>query len=166
MKILKRCLFILLILFASQAFCQESPLCLVLGFESVQLSDLEDRLLRENLMRELKTAGFRVVKVMEVESLILEGGIDIRKIKPPVMKTVMAGNEPDIVVNGRLFPVQNSVKEKKLKKGKLYCFEALVWFRKGDRFMRMKKKTAFCGSLLSFFSGISAGLAEKIKTAY
>lgn len=43
---------------------------LVLGFSANQLNDVQDRLLREALMRRLVSGGFRIVPVMEVESIL------------------------------------------------------------------------------------------------
>src|SRR4030042_217942 len=55
---------------------------LVLGFETRQLNDVQDRLLRETIMHRFHTNGFRIVPVMEIESLFHEGRKrQIRKLK-------------------------------------------------------------------------------------
>lgn len=53
---------------------------LVLGTESPALSDVQDRVLRESVMRELLAAGMQIVPVMELEREIQIDGLDVRGV--------------------------------------------------------------------------------------
>ena len=51
---------------------------LVLGTDSPVISDVQDRVLRESVMRELLAAGMKIVPVMELEREIQLDGLDVR----------------------------------------------------------------------------------------
>lgn len=51
---------------------------LVLGTKSPVISDVQDRVLRESVMRELLAAGMKIVPVMELERGIQLDGLDVR----------------------------------------------------------------------------------------
>lgn len=52
---------------------------LLLGTETSVFDDIQDRILRENIMRNLRQLKIPVVKVMDLEQLIIEDGLRIRK---------------------------------------------------------------------------------------
>lgn len=54
---------------------------LVLGFQSKQINDLQDRLLREELMRELVKSGNDIVSVMELESAAYDENTPIKNYR-------------------------------------------------------------------------------------
>ena len=53
---------------------------LVLGTESPVLSDVQDRVLRESVMRELLAAGIAIVPVMELEREIQLDAVNVRSV--------------------------------------------------------------------------------------
>lgn len=53
---------------------------LVLGTDSPVISDVQDRVLRESVMRELLAAGMKIVPVMELEREIQLDGLDVRDV--------------------------------------------------------------------------------------
>lgn len=53
---------------------------LVLGTASPVVSDVQDRVLRESVMRELLAAGMTIVPVMELEREIQLDGFDVRDV--------------------------------------------------------------------------------------
>ena len=53
---------------------------LVLGTDSPVISDVQDRVLRESVMRELFAAGMKIVPVMELEREIQLDGLDVRDV--------------------------------------------------------------------------------------
>ena len=59
-------------LFSDGMFAKPRGRMLVLGFRSSQLNDVQDRLLRETVMRRLYTEGYQIVPVMEIESVFSE----------------------------------------------------------------------------------------------
>jgi hypothetical protein len=61
---------------------------LVLGFRSSMLSDLEDRILRETIMRELVERGHEIISVMDLEGFFSEYPKHIRKISEADLGTL------------------------------------------------------------------------------
>jgi hypothetical protein len=55
---------------------------LVLGTDSPLLSDVQDRLLRESLMRGILAAGMKIVPVMDLERSIQLEGFNVRTVSP------------------------------------------------------------------------------------
>lgn len=80
-------LFILVVSLTS-IFPGEEERVLVLGFRSSPLSDLEDRILRETIMRELVERGHEIVSVMELERFFSEYPKHIRKISEEDLGTL------------------------------------------------------------------------------
>lgn len=68
------------ILFPAASFSQTTVKVLVLGTESKEFSDVQDRILRESVMRGILSAGMSIVPVMEIERVIQLEGTDIRKV--------------------------------------------------------------------------------------
>ena len=59
---------------------------LVLGFENSSLSDIQDRLLRETVMRDFDQNGYAIVPVMQLEYAMQESRTNIRKISREQLK--------------------------------------------------------------------------------
>jgi hypothetical protein len=65
-------------------YAQTSPRVLVLGTDSKAMTDIQDRILRETVMRELLSGSVQIVSVMDLERAIQLEGIDIRKVSSSV----------------------------------------------------------------------------------
>lgn len=75
------CIMLFFLVFSpSDIISGEEDRVLVLGFRSSMLSDLEDRILRETIMRELVERGHEIISVMEMEGFFSEYPKHIRKI--------------------------------------------------------------------------------------
>ena len=55
---------------------------LVLGTDSPLLSDVQDRILRESVMRGILAAGMKIVPVMDLEREIQLEGVNVRTVSP------------------------------------------------------------------------------------
>jgi hypothetical protein len=70
-------------------FSKPKERLLVLGFDSRQLNDVQDRLLRETIMRQFLAKGYLIVQVMEIESLFHDSQKrQIRKLKPDDLRSL------------------------------------------------------------------------------
>ena len=68
------------ILFPAYSLPQPEGKVLVLGTESKEITDVQDRILRESVMRGILSSGMSIVSVMDIERTIQLDGIDIRKV--------------------------------------------------------------------------------------
>ncbi len=75
---------------------------LVLGFRSSAINDVQDRLLRESVMRELLKRKYAIVPVMELENVITEDGINLRKISPERARKLAQRFEADYALMGSI----------------------------------------------------------------
>lgn len=103
-KMIDICLIILLFLPIS-ACGKDRPgqgRILVLGFSSKTISELQDRLLRESVMRELSKQEFTIVPVMEIERYFRENNASIRRVKPSQFPQLCNELDAAFSVNGTI----------------------------------------------------------------
>ena len=84
---------------------------LVLGFLSKQINDLEDRLLREEIMREFVKSGNDIVSVMELESAVYGENAPLKNIRYFNEKTAIYLTEKfsaQYAVFGKIFPKEKT----------------------------------------------------------
>jgi hypothetical protein len=93
---------VLTVIFATfPAFSQRSDLrILVLGSARGELSDIEDRILREEVMRQLAKSGRNIVSVMELEKEIQENAFDARQVSASDLKSAAERLNADLIVSG------------------------------------------------------------------
>ena len=85
---------------------------LVLGFQSKLINDLQDRLIREELMRELVKSGYNIVPVMELESAAYDENAplkDFRNIKEPAAVSLANRFNAKYVLFGKIYTKNKSV---------------------------------------------------------
>ena len=134
----------------------------VLGFASRQLNDVQDRLLRETVLRELYGRGYRIVPVMEIESLFAEGrGLRIRKLTRAELKSVCADLAAGFACNGTIAPEDGS-RVDEIIAGKKYVCTLLVYRKDRDAFQNMTVSAVGGKSLYQFCSDMSKSIADAI----
>ncbi len=60
---------------------EEKPVILVLGIESSEISEIQDRIIREEIMRRFYEKQYRITSVMELTGLIEENQINVQALK-------------------------------------------------------------------------------------
>ncbi len=141
---------------------------LVLGFDSPQMTQVQDRMLRESLMRELRKSGYEPVPVMETESLFLEDeSRQIRKIGDGLLKQFCLEAGAGCALTGKMYPKSVRVKkEKGIKKNRVYVFEMRAYVRETEKFLSFRTESAGEKDLYDFFNktaeAIAAGLVKNL----
>lgn len=98
---------------------------LVLGFETSSLSDIQDRLLRETVMRDFDQNGYAIVPVMQLEYAMQESRTNIRKISREQLKNLCLEFGADCAITGIVSP------------GKPKGFPDIILYRKEtDKFIK------------------------------
>jgi hypothetical protein len=82
------------------SLAQTASRILVLGSARGELSEIEDRIMREEVMRQLVKSGQKIVPVMEIEKEILENALDVRKVSDSEMKGLSEKLNADLIVSG------------------------------------------------------------------
>ena len=141
---------------------------LVLGFDSAQITQVQDRMLRETLMRELRKSGYDTVTVMETESLFLENeSRQTRKISDGLLKKFCLEAGAGCAMTGKMHPKNVRIKkETGIKKNGVYVFEMRAYVRETEKFLSFRTETAGEKDLYDFFNksaeAIAAGLAKNL----
>ncbi len=103
---MKRSLYpalVLLAFFPALLFGVNEGPVLVLGFDSPLLDEVQDRFLREAVMKKFIARGFAVVPVMAVERLSLEQGArGIRKVSREMLRELCLRADAEVAVTGTL----------------------------------------------------------------
>lgn len=103
-KIINLCfiIFLLLPVCACGKDATSQGRILVLGFQSRTISELQDRLLRESIMRELRKQDYPIVPVMEIERFFREHNGGIRRIKSSQMQDLCGELNAGYSVSGTI----------------------------------------------------------------
>jgi hypothetical protein len=141
---------------------------LVLGFQSKQMNDLEDRMLREELMRDLVKSGNNIVTVMELESAVYDENALLKNIRYFNEKTAIYLTKKfsaQYTVFGKIFPkakVINSIAAGKIYKCslRLYSVEKKKFIDISFDFTGEKK---FYDFAVNFSKKCAKEISEKIK---
>jgi hypothetical protein len=102
------CIIVLVIPLNSIAGDDPAKLILVLGFKSDYISDLQDRLLREAILRRLVEKGYRIIPVMEMERYFKSGRKNIRNINISELKVLCEELGADYAVTGSMAKIRRS----------------------------------------------------------
>ncbi len=149
-------------LFCAAASAKPGDRVLVLGFESAQLNDLQDRLLRETVMRRLHTEGYRVVPVMEIESAFNEERKGrIRMLLRSEIRAVCDEMNAGFALSGAVRPEDGS-RGGEIVPGKNYVCSMVLYRRDGNRFMEFRVAAAGGKTLYEFYDTLAALIARGI----
>jgi hypothetical protein len=133
---------------------------LVLGFDSAQLNDIQDRLLRETILRGFHDRGCSIVPVMEIESLFYGSRVrQIRKLDRDTVRSICKDFQAGFACYGSIVPEDNR-KDDCIRPGKNYIC-AITFYRKaGDAFYEMKFTSTGRDSLDQFFQSVSESVVS------
>lgn len=134
---------------------------LVLGFDTRLLNDIQDRLLRETIMRELQSAGFSIVPVMEIESLFHEDRKrQIRKLSRDEVRNICGDVRSGIALSGAITSEEKAVEQ--IIKGKNYICALIVFHRGTNRFEEIRITVPGEDNLYLFYSALSKRIVRGI----
>jgi hypothetical protein len=136
---------------------------LVLGFDSRQINDVQDTLLREAVMRHLHTVGYRIVPVMDIESLFHGGRKrQIRKLKREdihgLCKELAAGS----ACCGSIVP-DDGKPDDKIHDGKSYICSLTLYRGDTNAFHDLTFTVTGDANLYRFYEILSKRIAEEIR---
>jgi hypothetical protein len=135
---------------------------LVLGFDSRQLNDIQDRLLRETILREFQDRGFVIVPVMEIESLFYGSQIrQIRRLKRAAVKAICEDLNAGYACYGSIVP-ENGPADSRITQEKNYICAVTLYQKAGERFYEFKFTLAGKESLLEYFRSLAVEVVERI----
>jgi hypothetical protein len=102
------CIIILFIPLNGISKDDPAKIILVLGFKSGYISDLQDRLLREAILRRLVKKGYRIVPVMEMERYFKSSRKNIRNIDVSELKVLCEELGADYAVTGSMARIRRN----------------------------------------------------------
>lgn len=134
---------------------------LVLGFDSTVINDIQDRLLRESVMRELQVSGFPIVPVMEIEALFHgDRKRQIRKLGREEMKGLCEELHAGYACCGSIVP-ENAAAEG-IRKGMDYICTITLFNSEKKSFSDIKIKLAGEDDLYRFYAALSKWIVADI----
>ena len=137
---------------------------LVLGFSTKQMNDIQDRLLRESLMRRLAVRGFRIVPVMEVESLLQgEHRMRVRGLTRGEVKGLGRELNADYACYGTI--ESEGKREDGFLAGRSYRCSLVIHRLHDDAFETITVTFAGRDNLFELFEELSETLASRIEGA-
>jgi hypothetical protein len=135
---------------------------LVLGFDSAVINDIQDRLLRESVMRQLQVAGFPIVPVMEIESIIRnDHKRQIRKLNREEMKGFCDELGAGYACCGSIVP-ETATADDRIKSGINYICVITVFNSNKKTFSDVKIKIAGEDNLYRFYAVLSKKIVADI----
>jgi hypothetical protein len=138
---------------------------LVLGFNSRELNDVQEMLLRETIMRHLQAEGFVIVPVMEIESLYKdEQKRLIRKVKRSEVRTLCDETGAGFAFFGTIEP-EDGKRYTEIKTGRKYLCTLTLYRKDKNRFQTLKLKVVGEDSLYKFYESLSRTIVSKINAA-
>ena len=135
---------------------------LVLGFESKQLNDIQDRLLRETILREFYDRGYAIVPVMEIETLFYGSPLrQIRKLSRDAVRSLCDDLNAGYACYGSIAPEDGSRDIGIWPEKNYICTVTL--YRKGEkRFQEFKLTLPGQDSLYRYFKSVAEAVVESI----
>jgi hypothetical protein len=145
-------------------YAKQNERVLVLGFESKQLNDVQERLLRETLMRRFLAKGHRIVQVMEVESLFHDGRKrQIRKLKDDEVRALCNDLRAGLACTGSIVP-EDGTEDNKIEAEMNYICTIRIYRKERDAFDEFVLKIAGEKDLYRFFNAMAEGIVSKIDS--
>ncbi len=135
---------------------------LVLGFDTRLLNDIQERLLRETVMREFHVSGYRIVPVMEIESIFHDGmERQIRKLKRDEIKSLCDEMRAGYACWGSLAPETVTVDER-IRSGLSYTCTMTIFIKEKNRFEDVTLRVAGEDDLYRFYGTLSKKIVAEI----
>lgn len=143
MKIYKKLTILILLVFCATLRAETNTVdrILILGFISSSLTDVEDRYLRESIMKKLNKNGKAIVPIMEIESYFTEEKRDIRKTRTRDLWDLSKKFGASHIVSGRIIPAETLFKTSRFVSGKKFLAEISIYVSKKN--LSVKRKIFF-----------------------
>ena len=135
---------------------------LVLGFDTTLLNDIQDRLLREAVMKDFSQSGYRIVPVMEIESIFHEGRErQVRKLKRDDIKSLCEEMKAGYACCGTMVP-ETAMKDEEIKSGVNYICSMTLFVMDKNRFETVTIRAAGEDNLFRFYGALSKKIVAEI----
>ncbi len=156
-------LMLIFILLGQSLLSKPAETILVLGFDTRLLNDIQERLLRESVMRQFHVSGYRIVPVMEIESIFHDGRErQIRKLKKDDIKSLCDEMRAGYACIGAMAPEIVTVDEQ-IRSGINYICTMTFFIRKKNRFEDITIRVAGEDNLYRFYNALSKKIVTEIK---
>ena len=156
---------ILLFSIVSFGYGNEKGKVLVLGFHSRVINNIQDRLLRENIMKRFLKRGYRIVPVMQIESFIQKKGYkNIRRIDHSHMRYLGDIKGADYTIGGTIAPEKKGAPHNKIGSNIVYICSVRIYHKKKNTFYNYSFKTKGKENLSLYFDHIAEVIVNKTRT--
>ena len=146
--------FLIMMCTSVPVFSQTASRILMLGSARGELSEIEDRIIREEVMRQLVKSGRKIVPVMEIEKEIQENALDIRQISDSEMKSISVKLNADMIARGSF-----------LRKPASFSFLLSVWNMKTGDIARKEIPLDIKGAPGDYWQKLANGIVLEILSA-
>lgn len=144
--------------------CKQQGKILVCGFESRLINDLQDRLLRETVLREFHKQGYQIISVMNFESIFYNESVKfIRKLSSDELKSYCKEFKTDYAISGKISVKGNDQRVKKIKQGKTYHCEITLYIKEKDKFYKMSLDAKGTTDLYDFYNHLSKKIVSGVS---
>jgi hypothetical protein len=155
-------LMLMVILLGQSLMSKPKELILVLGFDTKLLNDIQERLLRESVMRQFHVSGYHIVPVMELESVFHDGRErQIRKLTRDEIQSLCDEMRAEYACYGTLVPETEMVDET-IKSGVTYICTITFFIRERNRFENITIRVAGEDNLYRFSGALSEKIVKEI----
>ncbi len=135
---------------------------LVLGFDSGLINNIQDRLLRETIMKELRVAGYPIVTVMEIESIFHNGPErQIRKLTREEIRSLCREMKAGYACWGAIVPEGKKGAEA-IRAGSGYVCTVTLYHGEKNNFEEIRLTIGGEDNLYRFYGSLSKMIAGEI----
>lgn len=135
---------------------------LVLGFDTKLLNDIQDRMLREAVMKEFSLSGLRIVPVMEIESIFHDGRErQVRRLKRDEIRRLCEEMKAGYACCGAMVP-EAAMADEGIRSGVNYLCEMTLFVREKNRFEAVTVRAAGEDNLFRFYGALSKKIVAEI----
>jgi hypothetical protein len=139
-----------------EAASSEKGTVFVIGFSSSLINDVQNRLLRENVLRHFRSRRYSIVPVMEYERVFREKPESYtRTMNRAVLKKYSIHFSADYAVAGSIEQKVPGNRRKKIMPGILYTCRLIIYSRAGDSFVVLKFNINGSSNYFRFFERLS-----------
>lgn len=138
---------------------------LVLGFNSTLLNDVQDRLLRETVLRGFLERGYPIVPVMEIEGLIQATDHEkLRTMTPDEQKRLCHELGAVYSISGIIYEKNSEHRAAdRIVAGRVYVCDLLLYVKKGDSFHAITIEADGDGNLFAFYKTVSERIIAAVE---
>jgi hypothetical protein len=155
-------LLLMMLLPGQSALTKPKEPILVLGFDTKLLNDVQERLLRESVMRQFHVSGYRIVPVMEIESIFHDGRErQVRKLDRVEIQGLCDEMRAGYACCGSMVPETVMVDET-IKSGVTYICTITFFTREKNKFENVTIRVAGEDNLYQFYGTLSKKIVEEI----